>query len=189
MPTFASAQPAIATCPTGSGVAYQRREPERTLLHRIVRENLAAFLAEAAERYPSGELPHFIVCEFERYLRCGLICHGFARVRCPTCRDELLVAFSCKNPRRVSVLFRSAYGGHRRPPTGPGPARRSSAAICDDDAQTTPLCIGLAALSAALSRRRGRVAWQGPCQKARFFYLCVAGFSRPLRVASPGKPG
>jgi len=95
--TFASAQPAVATYPTGSGVAYQRSEPERTLLHRIVRENLASFLAEAAERYPSSELPHFIACEFERYLRCGLLCHGFVRVRCPTCRDELLVAFSCKN--------------------------------------------------------------------------------------------
>ena len=97
MPTCASAQPAIGSCPTGSGGAYQRREPERTLLHRIVRENLASFLAEAAQRYPSGELPHFIACEFERYLRCGLLCHGFARVRCPTCCDELLVAFSCKN--------------------------------------------------------------------------------------------
>lgn len=92
-----SAQPASALCAAGSEVAYQRREPERTLLHRIVRQNLASFLAEAAQRYLSGELPDFIRCEFERYLRCGLLCHGFARVRCPTCRDELLVAFSCKN--------------------------------------------------------------------------------------------
>jgi len=93
----APAQPAIALCPADSGFRYQHREPERTLLHRIVRENLASFLTEAAERYPSGDLPEFIGCEFERYLRCGLLCHGFARVRCPTCRDELLVAFSCKN--------------------------------------------------------------------------------------------
>ena len=46
------------------------------------------------DRYPSGELPGFIRAEFERYLRCGLLCHGFARIRCPTCHDELLVAFS-----------------------------------------------------------------------------------------------
>ena len=31
----------------------------KTLLHRIVRENLATFLVEAQERYPSGELPSF----------------------------------------------------------------------------------------------------------------------------------
>lgn len=39
----------------------------------------------------------FVRAEFERYLRCGLLCHGFARVRCTTCHDELMVAFSCKN--------------------------------------------------------------------------------------------
>ena len=90
-------QPSVFGSPVGSGVRYQRREPEKTLLHRIVRENLATFLAEAQERYPSGELPSFLHAEFERFLRCGLLCHGFSLVRCSTCRDELLVAFSCKN--------------------------------------------------------------------------------------------
>ena len=79
------------------GGAYQRREPEPTLLHRIVRENLASFLGEAAERYPSGELTKFLRGEFDHYLRCGLLCHGFARVRCPDSADEILVAFSCRN--------------------------------------------------------------------------------------------
>ena len=31
-----------------------------------------------------------------RYLDCGIFDHGFARVRCPDCRHEFLVAFSCK---------------------------------------------------------------------------------------------
>jgi hypothetical protein len=31
-----------------------------------------------------------------RYLECGVLAHGFARVRCESCKDELLVAFSCK---------------------------------------------------------------------------------------------
>jgi hypothetical protein len=31
-----------------------------------------------------------------RFLDCGLIEHGFARVRCATCRAEFLVAFRCK---------------------------------------------------------------------------------------------
>ena len=92
-----SEQPLGIGCSASSGVRYQRREPEKSLLHRIVREHLATFLIEAQDRYPSGELPRFIRAEFERYLRCGLLCHGFARVRCSTCHDELLVAFSCKN--------------------------------------------------------------------------------------------
>ena len=89
-------QPLGIGCSVSAVVRYQRREPEKTLLHRIVREHLATFLVEAQDRYPSGELPCFIRAEFEHYLRCGLLCHGFARVRCSTCHDELLVAFSCK---------------------------------------------------------------------------------------------
>ena len=96
LPCSAAQRQQIGHCATARG-RYQHREPEKTLLHRIVRENLATFLVEAQERYPSGELPSFIRDEFERYLRCGLLCHGFARVRCQTCHDELLVAFSCKN--------------------------------------------------------------------------------------------
>lgn len=92
-----SAASPTAGCSSGSGFRYQRREPEKTPLYRIVREHLASFIAEAAERYPSGDLPTFVRREFERYLRCGLLCHGFARLRCITCSDELLVAFSCKN--------------------------------------------------------------------------------------------
>jgi len=34
--------------------------------------------------------------DFTRYLECGVLAHGFARVRCESCKDELLVAFSCK---------------------------------------------------------------------------------------------
>lgn len=97
MLAFASEPQAPADCPAVSTSRYQRREPERTLLHRIVSENLATFLREAADRYPSGELPASITEEFSRYLRCGILSHGFARVLCPSCRDELLVAFSCKH--------------------------------------------------------------------------------------------
>ncbi|MDP6472606.1 MAG: transposase zinc-binding domain-containing protein, partial [Pseudomonadales bacterium] len=34
--------------------------------------------------------------EFRDYLRCGRLEHGFVRVKCTGCRNELLVAFSCK---------------------------------------------------------------------------------------------
>ncbi len=32
----------------------------------------------------------------KRYLDCGLYENGFARVRCPACHEEYLLAFSCK---------------------------------------------------------------------------------------------
>jgi ribosomal protein S27E len=37
-----------------------------------------------------------IAAEFEDYLKCGLLEHGFLRVKCNGCRHEHLVAFSCK---------------------------------------------------------------------------------------------
>jgi transposase-like zinc-binding protein len=76
---------------------YRRREPERTLLHATVRTHWKTFLAEVEEHGEmSASLPRFVVGEFERYLGCAILAHGFARVRCAACGDELLVAFSCK---------------------------------------------------------------------------------------------
>jgi hypothetical protein len=43
-----------------------------------------------------GHLPQFVRREFEDYLQCGLLEHGFLRVKCDGCRHEHLVAFSCK---------------------------------------------------------------------------------------------
>src|SRR5690606_24648730 len=34
--------------------------------------------------------------EFEAYLKCGLLEHGFLRVKCDSCQAEKLVAYSCK---------------------------------------------------------------------------------------------
>jgi len=46
--------------------------------------------------YSDGNLPAFVRREFEGYLKCGLLEHGFLRVKCDGCRHEHLVAFSCK---------------------------------------------------------------------------------------------
>lgn len=41
-------------------------------------------------------LPGYVVREFEEYLKCGRLAHGFLRVRCESCYHEKLLAFSCK---------------------------------------------------------------------------------------------
>jgi Putative transposase/Transposase zinc-binding domain len=46
--------------------------------------------------YQCRELPAYVLREFEDYLKCGRLEHGFLRLRCETCRAEYLVAFSCK---------------------------------------------------------------------------------------------
>jgi len=67
-----------------------RRQPELGALHRILREHLATFLARA------DGLPHFVRRELQRFLTCGMLAFGFARVYCAGCKREELVAFSCK---------------------------------------------------------------------------------------------
>ncbi|WP_194858673.1 transposase [Myxococcus sp. AB056] len=74
--------------------AYRRRQPEGTVLYEAVRESLATLLSETSDvgRGPS----RYVEGDFARYLECGVLVHGFARVRCESCKGELLVAFSCK---------------------------------------------------------------------------------------------
>jgi hypothetical protein len=76
------------------GWEYRRRRPEETVLYEAVRNHLATLLAEAGEL--GRGLPRYVERDFTRYLECGVLAHGFARVRCESCKDELLVAFSCK---------------------------------------------------------------------------------------------
>lgn len=79
----------------GSGVGrYLRHQPEQTLLYRIVEQHYPAFTAHLAVQ--GRELPGYVQREFDDYLKCGRLEHGFLRVRCDTCHAEHLVAFSCK---------------------------------------------------------------------------------------------
>jgi hypothetical protein len=73
---------------------WQARRPDRTPLYRAVDGGLETFLARAerAER----PVPRFVKRELRAYLRCGLLAHGFVRLRCSTCGESRLVAFSCK---------------------------------------------------------------------------------------------
>ena len=73
---------------------YQRHPPENDLLYRIVERHYPEFTAYLAEQ--GVILPRYVQREFEDYLKCGLLEHGFLRVQCDNCHAEHLVAFSCK---------------------------------------------------------------------------------------------
>lgn len=73
---------------------YQRRRPDQTLPYQIIEQHYPVFSALMAEQ--GRALPGYVQHEFEDYLRCGRLEHGFLRVRCERCRNERLVAFSCK---------------------------------------------------------------------------------------------
>ena len=76
-------------------VGIDRRRPEETTLYRLVQENLETFLAQV-EAEGAASLPQFVRDEFDAFLECGILAHGFLRVRCAACGHEKRVAFSCK---------------------------------------------------------------------------------------------
>jgi len=72
--------------------AYRQRQPQRTALHRLVRENLRTFLAEGEARSEHGAgYPYYVEKEFRDYLLCGLC--------------KLMIAANANNDddRRVSM--------------------------------------------------------------------------------------
>lgn len=73
---------------------YRRHEPEQTLLHEVVREQLEDFLARSSSREQPA--PRFVEQELRAFLRCGALAHGFLRLHCDECGHDRLVAFSCK---------------------------------------------------------------------------------------------
>lgn len=77
-------------------VVYERRRPEETTLYQVVADNLATLYDAVDEGALAITLPKFVKKELEGYLDCGLLCRGFARLRCDGCEETRLVAFSCK---------------------------------------------------------------------------------------------
>jgi hypothetical protein len=81
--------------PDGASVHYERHRPEQTTLYRLVQQHAATFFAQA-EDAAGAALPQFVRDEFDAFLECGILAHGFLRLRCGDCGHDKLVAFSCK---------------------------------------------------------------------------------------------
>lgn len=73
---------------------YERRRPELTTLHKVVRENYKTFAAHV--EHEGRTLPKHVLKEFDEYVKCGILAHGFIRLKCEDCKAERLVAFSCR---------------------------------------------------------------------------------------------
>ncbi|CAN5621925.1 hypothetical protein BH23GEM9_BH23GEM9_26830 [soil metagenome] len=62
---------------------YRRRDPTATPLYPLVQHHVETFLADAPAADPDGEaVPQWVEDDFRAYLRCGIVAHGFARIRC-----------------------------------------------------------------------------------------------------------
>jgi Putative transposase/Transposase zinc-binding domain len=82
--------------PSETSFTYLRHEPENSVLYRALQENFETFRVISQKDSGSGCLPRHVYEEVEAYLRCGILAHGFTRLRCESCKAERLIAFSCK---------------------------------------------------------------------------------------------
>ncbi len=79
-----------------SAADYRPRDAEHAVLYRVIDEHLEAFLETVRRNADGSPLPEFVEQEFRDFLTCGVLAHGFARLRCTDCAFERLVPFSCK---------------------------------------------------------------------------------------------
>ncbi len=77
---------------------YRQRKPRTSPLWQCLSRHFAAFLAGYERRFQPryGFLRPIIPEVVDKFLDCGDLSHGFARVRCAHCQHEYLLAFSCK---------------------------------------------------------------------------------------------
>ena len=85
------------TAPAALGV-YKPRRPQASPLFRLVQDHLHRLQTVYDERFAREYGPwRPVVGEVtDKFLACGILEHGFARIRCDACAHEYLLAFSCK---------------------------------------------------------------------------------------------
>lgn len=86
-----------ASAVTALGV-YHPRRPRASPLVRSVQDHLHRLQAVYDERFARqyGPWRSVVGQVADRFLACGILEHGFARIRCDACAQEYLLAFSCR---------------------------------------------------------------------------------------------
>jgi hypothetical protein len=77
---------------------YRGRKPKASPLWQCLSHHFDEFLEAYKERFQPryGFLRPIIPEVVEKFLECGDLVRGFARIRCDHCKEERLLAFSCK---------------------------------------------------------------------------------------------
>jgi len=83
--------------PAARGV-YKPRRPQASPLFRLVSDHLHRLQTVYDDRFARkyGPWRPVVAQVADEFLDCGILDHGFARVRCDDCAREYLLAFSCK---------------------------------------------------------------------------------------------
>lgn len=76
--------------------SYVRHQPEKSILYRTIQNEFETFKAIAQQSTDKLPFPMHVFQEVDAYLGCGILANGFVRIKCENCKEEKLVAFSCK---------------------------------------------------------------------------------------------
>ena len=97
---------------TPKGGEYRPRNPRASPLYQCADRHMAELRSE-------GRLQRLLEERvIDRFLKCGDPQHGFARIYCPECRHDYLLAFSCyaqretiwSSPLRTGYFLESSQG-------------------------------------------------------------------------------
>ncbi len=89
----------LNACPTHINLkVYRPRKPQDSAYYRCVEDCFETFEQVYQERFERkyGFFRTYVRQVIYRYLDCGILKNGFARVRCEDCGHEYLLAHSCK---------------------------------------------------------------------------------------------
>jgi hypothetical protein len=77
---------------------YRPHNPQNSAYYRCVEDHFETFEQVYEERFERqyGFFRPYVRKVIYRYLDCGILHNGFARVKCGDCGHEYLLAFSCK---------------------------------------------------------------------------------------------
>jgi hypothetical protein len=108
-----------ASSPLAPSPTYARHIPERTLLYALVQAHYPDFLARCEAEGRS--LPEYVRAEFEEFLRCGVLDHGFLRVVC-----EMAVNGEDLRSHRSEIRREDARSTPKPALARPPPTRRTA---------------------------------------------------------------
>ena len=75
---------------------YAQRQPQKTAAWQTVQLHWLEYEAQVEQAHDGHGVAAFVSAAMSKFLGCGMHTSGFARVRCKSCGDDLLLPFSCK---------------------------------------------------------------------------------------------
>ena len=97
-------QPRHTSSPSG---VYRPRRPQASPLYRLIEDHFDEFYTVYDERFARrwGYWRKVVGEVVEKFQACGILKHGFARVRCGGCKHEFMLALSYRSYCTSFVLL------------------------------------------------------------------------------------